>query len=67
MKTYILIEVEHVKDVPNLADKIAQRAYTIDGVRDASGHVQSAEVQELVRAGFSLAEISLGAQPPEGS
>ena len=36
MKTIITIEVTHDKPVPDLIDKIAGRAYTIDGVKDVT-------------------------------
>jgi hypothetical protein len=34
-RVYLLVEVECVKDVPDLADKVAGRAYTLDGVEGA--------------------------------
>lgn len=36
MKTQILLTIEHDKEVPDLLDKVAGRAYTIDGVEDVS-------------------------------
>lgn len=61
MKTTVVIEVEHSADIPDLADKIAGRAYTLQGVRNATGWVHDEAVADLQRAGFTLAEISLGA------
>jgi hypothetical protein len=65
--TYVIVEVHHEKDVPNLAARIAQRAYNIDGVRNAEAWLQGNgmprhSVEELERAGFTAQEISLGAQ-----
>ena len=31
-RTYVLVEVEHKKDVPDLADRVAGRVYPIDGL-----------------------------------
>lgn len=36
MKTQILLTVEHSKEVPDLLDKVAGRAYSIDGVEDVT-------------------------------
>jgi hypothetical protein len=35
-RTYLLIEVEHKKEVPDLTDKVAGRAYTLAGVDGAT-------------------------------
>ena len=35
VKTLIVIEVEHKKPLPHLAEMIAQRAYAMDGVDNA--------------------------------
>lgn len=35
-KTVITLEIEHEKPIEGLADKVAARAYTIDGVRDTT-------------------------------
>jgi len=35
-RTYLLIEVEHKKDVADLTDKVAGRAYTLAGVEGAT-------------------------------
>lgn len=61
MKTLVVVEVHHDRDLPDLANKIAGRAYTLDGVRNAEAWVHKDTVAELERAGFTLAEISLGA------
>ncbi len=34
MKTTIVLEVEHRKPVPNLANLVANRAFTLDAVSD---------------------------------
>ena len=36
MKTQILLTIEHKKDIPNLLDKVAGRAYTLTGVDDVT-------------------------------
>lgn len=64
MKTVICIEVEHDRPLPQLANLIAGRAWSIGGVTGAE--VMRAEVPmrvdlgSLERAGFSHAEIALG-------
>ena len=60
MKTIVVLEVTHEKDIPTLADKIASRAWTLDGVRYATARIEEANVSELERAGFTLDEIALG-------
>lgn len=35
MKRYLILELELSKDIPELADKIAGRAWTLDGVEEA--------------------------------
>lgn len=35
-RTYLLVEVEHKKDVPDLTDKAAGRVYTLAGVDGAT-------------------------------
>ena len=35
-RTYLLVEVEHAKDVSDLTDKVAGRAYTLSGVEGAT-------------------------------
>lgn len=36
MKTIIVLEIEHVKPIGDLGERIAGRAYTIDGVDDVT-------------------------------
>ena len=36
MKRYLVLELELSKDIPDLADKIAGRAWTLSGVEDAN-------------------------------
>jgi hypothetical protein len=63
MKTLILIEVEHKKPIPALANMIAGRAYTIDGVTSTEvvrSPTRSSD-DEMQDAGFTLRELSLGA------
>lgn len=38
MRTQILLTIESEKEVPDLLDKVAGRAYTIDGVRDVQAN-----------------------------
>ena len=40
MMTQILLTIEHEKEVPDLLDKVAGRAYTIDGVEDVSAQLK---------------------------
>lgn len=62
MKTMIVIEVHHVKEIPHLADMVAGRAYTIDGVRDAQGvSLPRFKVTDRDEHGFTSRELSLGA------
>jgi hypothetical protein len=62
MKTLIIIEVEHRKPLPFLANMIAGRAYTIDGVTNASPFRSPGAGQEMSeQAGFTLDELRLGA------
>lgn len=63
MKTVIIIEVDHRQPIPHLANMVAGRAYTINGVTNAEVMKLSPMTpQELQSHGFSLSEISLGAQ-----
>jgi hypothetical protein len=34
--TYVLLKIEHTKDIPDLTDIAAGRVYTVDKVHDAS-------------------------------
>lgn len=36
IRTYLLVEVEHKKDVPDLTDKAAGRLWTVPGVEGAT-------------------------------
>ena len=50
-KTYLLVEVERSKDVPDLTDHVAGRAYTIPGVENATAVLLSThEAYKLARA-----------------
>ena len=44
MKTLVVIEVEHKKPLPNLAEMVAQRAYTLHGVDNAVVREDSSKV-----------------------
>jgi hypothetical protein len=62
MRTVVIIEVDHRKPIPALANMIAGRAYTIDGVSNAQPFKSpSLNAGHLEEAGFTLAEIRLGA------
>lgn len=52
MKTYLILELQTSKDIPDLSDKVAGRAYTLDGVEDANVvRVETArELAEVVAA-----------------
>jgi hypothetical protein len=76
MKTILTLSIEHDKPIPHLADMVAGRAYTIDSVRDVgvcegraapkiTFRQAGPEVVELLQAGFTLAEIRLGATEVE--
>lgn len=62
MKTIVIVEITHDKEIPGLADKIAGRAWTLDGVRYSTARVDEKTVADLEDAGFTMAEIALGAQ-----
>lgn len=65
MRTVIVVEVHHSKPLPHLADMVAGRAYTIDGVTNAEvvkDNQRSLSVEELQALGFSMEEISLGCE-----
>lgn len=40
MKTIIVLAITHTKEIPDLLDKVAGRAYTIDGVEDVSAKLK---------------------------
>lgn len=70
MKSLIIIEVDHIRDIPALGDMIAGRAYTIQGVTNAEFVKDMAKLPvlepEMLRSmGFTAAEIHLGAQDVE--
>lgn len=61
MKTLIILEVDHRKPIPWLANMVAGRAYTIDGVTNAEVFKSpTLSTEQLQDQGFTLAEISLG-------
>jgi hypothetical protein len=60
MKTICIIEVEHSKPIPHLAEMIAGRAWSMDGVTRAEVVKQNLTPDQLHSEGFTLAEISLG-------
>ena len=61
MRTFILLAIDHRKPIPELANMIAGRAYTIDGVTDAVELKQEELTPEQLQAqGFSLEELALG-------
>lgn len=50
-KTYLLVEVERSKDIEDLTDKVAGRAYTLDGVEGATALLlDTSEAFKLARA-----------------
>jgi hypothetical protein len=62
VKTIVIVEVIHTHPIPDLADKIAGRTWTLDGVRYATAMVDEKTVADLEQAGFSMEEIALGMQ-----
>lgn len=72
MKTIVILEITHDKDIPALGDMIAGRAYTMAGVTNAECVKDMAALpvmspERLQAMGFSLEEISLGSQDVERS
>lgn len=62
MRTLVIIEIDHRKPIPALANMIAGRAYTIDGVTNAQPfRSPSLESNALQDAGFTMEEVRLGA------
>lgn len=50
-RTYLLVEVEHKKEVPDLTDKAAGRVYVIPGVENAAAMLlTTAEAYKLAQA-----------------
>ena len=41
MRTYLLVEVSHTKQLPDLADVVAGRVWTLDGVRESTAKIIS--------------------------
>lgn len=63
MRTILILEIEHRKPIPALANMVAGRAYTIDGVTNAQPfRSPAANDVNLEPAGFTLSELSLGSQ-----
>jgi hypothetical protein len=63
MKTLVIIEIDHKKPIPFLANMIAGRAYTIAGVTNAEPFKSPTPTAgNLEEHGFTLAEIALGMQ-----
>lgn len=61
MRTLVILEIDHRKPIPALANMIAGRAYTIDGVTNAEPFKSPLlGANELQDAGFTLEEIRLG-------
>lgn len=57
MKTLITIEVTHEKPLSGLADKVANRAWSVDGVTRAEVVTPAQKKDE---DGFTIAELALG-------
>lgn len=50
-RTYVLLEVERYKDIPDLASKAAGRVYSMPGVENATAILlDSREAYELAKA-----------------
>jgi hypothetical protein len=49
-RTYLLVEVEHAKDVSDLTDKVAGRAYTLSGVDGATAILLTSKEAYLMAA-----------------
>ena len=72
MKSLVVIEVEHSRDIHAIGEMIAGRAYTISGVTSAEIVKESVALpvvspERLQAMGFTLEEISLGSQDVERS
>lgn len=61
-RTLVIIEVEHRRPIPKLANLIAGRAWSIDGVIRAEVAPSGLHPAQLQEEGFTLSEISLGAE-----
>lgn len=66
MKTIILLSIEHDKPIVDLVDKVAQRAWTIDGVR-AEGYKVPGEPGAVEARHLSASEAGAVAQVLVGS
>jgi hypothetical protein len=63
VKTFITLEIDHDVPIPELASKIAGRAYSISGVTNAEAVPErDAGVLELRAQGFTPQEIALGSR-----
>jgi hypothetical protein len=61
MKTVIVLEIEHRKPIPQLANMIAGRAWSIAGVSGAELlPVNGGTDRDLRDQGFTAGEIALG-------
>jgi len=50
-RTYLLLEVERSKDIPDLTDRAAGRVYSMDGIEGATAILlDSREAYELAKA-----------------
>ncbi len=58
--TRVTIEVIHTKPLPHLAEMIAGRAWSIDGVKGSEVIHNLSE--ELLSQGFTLQELSIAAE-----
>jgi hypothetical protein len=72
MRTVVILEIDHRKDIPSLGEMIAGRAYTISGVTNVEFVKDMAALpvvspERLRSMGFTLEEISLGSQDVERS
>lgn len=50
MRRYLILELELSSDIPDIADKVAGRAWTISGVEDAKIVAQCADYSHLLVA-----------------
>jgi hypothetical protein len=63
MRTLVIIEIDHARPIRALAQMIAGRAYSIQGVSNAEVvKLPSLSPEQLQDEGFTLAEISLGSR-----
>lgn len=62
LTTRVVIEVTHLKEIPELANMIAGRAWSIGGVTKAEVVSNGNAVADLEAQGFTLQEIALGAE-----